>query len=130
MSCHKNFDAWNEKKKTTHYDGVNKFYTPREVWWCALGANVGYEQDGAAKTFERPVLILRGFSKHVCLIVPLTTSTKENPYHIAAGKVDGREAQAIISQIRLADTKRFSNKVGFLDKNRFASIQKAVKAML
>ena len=27
--------------------GENKFYKPKEVWWCNLGINVGFEQDGS-----------------------------------------------------------------------------------
>ncbi|MEK7060191.1 MAG: hypothetical protein AAB970_01050, partial [Patescibacteria group bacterium] len=43
------------------------------------------------------------FSRHVCLVVPLTTSPKKNPYHISVGIVEGEEAFAIISQVRLID---------------------------
>jgi mRNA-degrading endonuclease toxin of MazEF toxin-antitoxin module len=62
--------------------------------------------------------------------VPLTTSTKENKYHVALGDVDGKPAAAIISQIRLVDTKRFIDKIGMLDKEKFAEMKKAVKDLL
>ncbi len=126
----KNFDQWNEHKKYMHVETERKFYHPREVWWCSLGVNVGFEEDGTGSEFERPVLILKGFSKEVCLIVPLTTSTKVNPYHVKVGIVDSREAFAIISQIRLIDTKRLSNKVGRLKEKKFEEIKKAVKGLL
>ena len=126
----KNFDQWNEHKKYMHVETERKFYHPREVWWCSLGVNVGFEEDGTGSEFERPVLILKGFSKEVCLIVPLTTSTKVNPYHVKVGIVDNREAFAIISQIRLIDTKRLSNKVGRLKEKKFEEIKKAVKGLL
>lgn len=126
----KNFDQWNEHKKYMHVETERKFYHPREVWWCSLGVNVGFEEDGTGSEFERPVLILKGFSKEVCLIVPLTTSTKVNPYHVKVRIVDSREAFAIISQIRLIDTKRLSNKVGRLKEKKFEEIKKAVKGLL
>jgi mRNA-degrading endonuclease toxin of MazEF toxin-antitoxin module len=66
----------------------------------------------------------------VCLIVPLTTSQKKNPYHIGVGLVDGKEAFAIISQLRLVDTSRLVNKVGTLDTEHFKAVRKAVKTML
>ncbi|MBI5005410.1 MAG: type II toxin-antitoxin system PemK/MazF family toxin, partial [Candidatus Lloydbacteria bacterium] len=37
---------------------------------------------------------------------------------------------AIISQIRLVDTKRLINKIGFIDKDLFDKIRKTVKDML
>jgi mRNA-degrading endonuclease toxin of MazEF toxin-antitoxin module len=89
--------------------------------------NVGFEQDGTGTGFERPVLIIRGFSAEVCLALPLTTSLKENPYHVSAGIVAGRQAYAIISQIRLIDTRRLVEKIGFIDKIDFTHIRKAVR---
>jgi len=126
----KDFDVWNNRKKNIHKNGLGKLYSAREVWWCSLGINIGFEQDGTGKDNERPVLVMKGFSRQVCLIVPLTTSTKKNPYHVAIGKVDGKNAFAIISQIRLVDTKRLINKIGFVDKNLFDKIRKTVKDML
>lgn len=45
----KDFDEWNAKKKEIHKGGEAPFYNEREIWWCALGANVGFEQDGTGK---------------------------------------------------------------------------------
>ena len=61
----KDFDKWNEKKKKVHNHRKNKFYHPRDIWWCSLGLNVGFEQDGTGKEFQRPVLILRGLGKNI-----------------------------------------------------------------
>jgi mRNA interferase MazF len=130
MTWEKNFDLWNENKKKIHTQAENKFYHAREVWWCSLGVNIGFEEDGTGLTGERPVLILKGFSRNVCLIVPLTTSNKKNPYHVALGQIAGKEAFAIISQIRLVDTKRLVNKISFLDQSLFLTVRKAVKDLL
>jgi len=126
----KDFDRWNTDKKRIHASGEIKLYREREVWWLSLGLNVGYEQDGTSKEYQRPVLILKGFSRFVCLIIPLTTSKKKNPYHVSAGIVDGKEAFAIISQLRLVDTRRLVNKVCTLNREVFEDIRKAVKAIL
>ena len=52
------FDIWNEVKKLTHArdDIAEIFFYEREVWWCRLGANVGFEQDGKGEHFQRPIL--------------------------------------------------------------------------
>ena len=126
----KDFDKWNSEKKRIHDGEQNKLYHEREIWWIALGVNIGFEQDGTGSGYQRPAIILKGYSKHVCLIVPLTTSLKQNPYHIGVGPVDGKEAFAIISQIRLIDTCRLINKVETLDMKHFKAVRKAIKAML
>ena len=126
----KDFDQWNKNKKHIHAEAENKLYHKQEVWWCSLGTNIGFEQDGTGSAGERPILVLKGFSKQVCLALPLTTSIKKNPYHVYLGTVDGKEAFAIISQIRLIDTKRLINKIGFVDHDVFEKIRKAVKEFL
>jgi mRNA interferase MazF len=67
----KDFDRWNKKKKTLHQTHFTHFVHEREVWWCALGANVGVEADGKHDNFERPVLVLRKFNRDAVLVVPL-----------------------------------------------------------
>ena len=126
----KDFDGWNIQKKKIHSFGRNKLYHARDIWWCDLGVNIGFEQDGTGEKNGRPVLIIRGFSKEVCLIIPLTTSQKNNRYYLKIGKVDNKKASAIISQIRLLDTKRLVNKIGVLNKERFEEIKKAVKNLI
>jgi mRNA-degrading endonuclease toxin of MazEF toxin-antitoxin module len=127
----KPFMDWHKKKTIINDEGEPKLYHQRDIWWCSLGVNVGFEQDGTGKAYERPVLILRGFSKNVCLIIPLTSKEKKtNKYYVPVGVVDGRPASAIVSQVRLIDTKRLINKVGVLDHNRFEVIRKAVKDLL
>lgn len=127
---HKDFDGWNEEKKVTHERTNAPLYRGREIRWCRLGTNIGFEQDGAGEDRARPALILKGFSRHVCIVIPLTTSEKRNPYHISLGIVGGRTAFAIISQLRLIDTRRLDQKIMDLDKETFKIIRKAVKDML
>lgn len=126
----KAFDSWNEEKKLINEKSQNRYYHPREVWWCSLGLNVGFEQDGTGKDFQRPVLILRAFSRQVCLVVPLTASLKANPYHVPVGTIGAKRSFAIISQLRLIDTKRLTNRMAVLDEATVTPIKKAVKDLL
>lgn len=124
----KPFTDGNKHKILINDTAARKRYHARDIWWCTLGLNVGFEQDGTGKEYERPVLILKGFSKEVCLVVPLTTSLKNNSYHISLGRVAGKEASAILSQLRLIDTKRLINKIGVVEKPLFESIKKPLLA--
>jgi mRNA interferase MazF len=127
----KDFDRWNDEKKRTD---ANKEYFPlyheREVHWCRLGVNVGFEQDGTGEGFSRPVLVLKGFSRRVCLVVPLSTSKKRNQYYIPVGDIEGKSAAAIISQIRLVDTRRLDKHIATVPVDVFEDIRKAVKGIL
>lgn len=126
----KDFNNWNTQKQSIHQNGKSKFYHVREVWWCSLGVNIGCEQDGGGKENRRPVLILKGLGPSTCIVVPLTRSTHTHAYRLPVGDVDGESAHAIISQIRVVDTKRLVRKVEFLDKDIFERIRKAARDML
>ena len=126
----KNFDDWNERKKEIHEHSKTPFCHEREIWWCALGINVGFEQDGSGSENRRPVLILKGLSKRTFLAVPLTTAKKEHPLRPALGLVGNKEARALVSQIRVIDTKRLVRKIGYLNQDIFERIRKAVKRLL
>ena len=124
----KDFDAWNKKKKQTH-SCKGRFYHEREIWWCSLGANVGYEQDGQGSLFQRPVLVIKGLSLDTCIVVPLTTSGEAHPMRISLGMIDGKEAFAIISQLRVVDTRRFTERLHIVSKAMFKTIQKTIREL-
>lgn len=126
----KDFDAWNRRKKEINDIEDISFYRARDIRWCSLGTNIGYEQDGTSETYRRPVLILRGFSRYVCLIIPLTTSVKENPYHFNIGDIDGKKASVILSQVRLVDTRCLHDPLAVLDKDKFEEIRKAIRNLI
>lgn len=127
----KDFDQWNEEKKHIHRQSdYLPLYHEREIRWCRLGVNIGFEQDGTGAGHSRPVLIMKGFSRQVCLVIPLTTSTKKNQYTLHIGDVDGKKAAVIISQIRLIDTKRLDQHIATLNQDIFETVQKAVKDLL
>ena len=125
----KDFDAWNKQKKQAHAE-ESRLYTVREIWWCRFGVNIGTEQDGSGELFLRPALILRGFGPDACLVVPLTTSAREHPLRVAVGEIDGRTARANLSQMRVIDTRRLVEKLGFLEKETFRALRKAARDLL
>ncbi len=125
----KNFDKWNEVKKKTDSE-LPRLYTVREIWWCRLGVNVGTEQDGKGDWYVRPCVILRGFGAEACLVVPLTTSAREHTLRVPVGLVEGQQARANLSQIRIVDSRRLEQKIGFLEKNAFSKLRKTARDML
>lgn len=126
----KDFDTWNKNKIDIDKNEENRWCRPRDIWWCRVGINVGFEQDGKGKWFLRPVIVLRNFGIYTALIVPLTTHVKHNKYHVLLGKISGLEASAIVTQIRLVDTKRLVEKVGKVDPKLFDNVKRAIKDLL
>lgn len=129
----KDYGKWHKKKEILNRreDIDTIFFREKEVWWVALGANVGFEQDGKGEEFRRPILILKKFNKFVVLAIPLTTRMKKNKYYVSCEVVEDKMPRmAIISQIRLIDTKRFIDKLGVADDGSYLKIKNAIKAML
>lgn len=126
----KDFDSWNEKKKHIHKNKKAPFYHERELWWCALGINIGFEQDGSGKEDSRPILVLKGLSSQTCLVIPLTTSLHNHPLRPSVGIVENKKAHALLSQIKVIDTKRLIRKIGYLDQKIFQQVRKIAKDML
>jgi len=126
----KDFDTWNHKKKQVHRtDTSDVFFYEREVWWVHLGLNVGFEQDGTGEGFDRPVVVLKKFNPDVFLAVPLSTTDKTGKYYFHVGKVEEREATAILSQIRLLDARRLINRAGTIQADIFSElVEKLVSA--
>ena len=126
----KDFDGWNIEKKKINSNDIKIFYHEREIWWCTLGLNVGFEQDGDSIYFKRPVLILKGLGIGSCIIIPITSSSNIHKLRIPIDIIDGKNASAVISQIRNIDTKRLQEKIGYLSKEKFEIIRKAIKDLL
>ena len=122
----KDFDIWNIQKQKIHNHKMRKNYHAGDIWWVRMGVNIGFEQDGKHENFERPCLIIKGFNKEVCLIVPLTTKIKNNKFHSFVGKFARIDNYAILSQIKLIDTKRLVNQIGFIEYNLLSKIKKAI----
>lgn len=126
----KDFDKWNIEKKAIHSQKSDVFYHEREIWWCSLGVNIGSEQDGTGKNYDRPIVIVKGFNREVFFAVALTGKKKQGKYYLYLGKIEERDASAILSQTRLIDAKRLVRKIGMLEEELFLKLKNALKALL
>ena len=130
MEKNKDFDRWNIKKKDINSQESRVFFHNREIWWCSLGINVGFEQDGTGKNFDRPVLIMKSYNKDIFFGVALTGKKKVGRHYFYLGKIDNRDSSAVLSQVRLIDAKRLIRKIGKLDKKIFAELKNALQKAL
>ena len=124
------FNQWNIQKQNLHFNGKGKFCHERDIWWCSLGVNIGFEQNGDGLEHRRPVIIIKGLSKDTCLVAPLTSSKNQHPLRIPLGIINDLENSVLLSQIKTIDTRRLVSKIGRLDSKKFDVIRKAIKDLL
>lgn len=113
------FIAWTNRKIAIHFQNRSEFYFyEREIWWASLGENVGFEMNGKNWHFERPVLIVKKFSKDMVFVFPTTTKMKRGSwfYDIEYG---GTKTQVVFAQARTISTKRLIRKMALLSEGQF-----------
>lgn len=57
------FNEWIKVKKKLHYHARTPYIKEGEVWWAAVGENIGVEINGKSQYFSRPVVIFKKLSK-------------------------------------------------------------------
>lgn len=122
----KNFDKWNIKKQEINIRNELVLFHEREIWWCSVGVNIGYEQDGKNELFERPVLVIKKFNRDVLWVLPLTRSNKQGGYYYSTSIPESSGSVIILSQLRLISSKRLLRKMGMISKVVFKDIIKKI----
>lgn len=105
-------------------------FKEREVWWCRLGVNVGYEQNGKGEQFFRPVLVLKKFNNDMLIGLPLSTVVKQSNRFYHTFQFNGKEQSIIIAQIRLIDAKRLSHRLGVIKEADFSLIKQKTQELI
>lgn len=126
----KDFSSWHKRKAWLHNEQPRVFFNTRDVWWCSLGSNIGFEQDGKGGKFARPVLVFKKFNNEIFWALPLSLQVKTKKetarFYAPVYLEDGIPRTAILSQLRLIDGKRLLEKVGMISQENYVEIQKAV----
>ena len=118
----KDFDKWNIQKKIVDSVDNKKTFHEREIWFIKIGENVGFEQNGKGEEFLRPVIVYKKFSKNVFLGIPLTRRIKEGIFYNGFN-FQNRKSNAILSQIRLFDSKRLSYSIGRMSNGDYKQLK-------
>lgn len=131
MHSMQEFDRWNkEKKRIEGSAGARASVRARDVWYCSIGKNIGVEVQGTGYRFERPVLILAKFNRHMFWGIPLTTQQHQFNFFYNFSDPDGRNVAANIAQLRLFSSKRVIRKLYKLDRGNFKQIQRRLKQLI
>ncbi|MDB5245267.1 MAG: hypothetical protein JWN90_372 [Parcubacteria group bacterium] len=100
-----------------------------------MGENIGFEQDGRGAEFLRPMIIIRKFNRDIFWGIPLTHTLKDSPFYFNfhVNHESGTallKSSAILSQIRLTDAIRLSDRIGYISLDDFSELMKRFKALL
>lgn len=130
----KDFNGWANLKEKIDTDSPVPTFKEREIWWCSIGVNVGHEVDGKNNFYNRPVLVVRKFNARMFWGVPLTTKVKDNPFyfqiHFKGHEAVERKRCVMLSHLRLYDSKRLHDKMGWLARDEFTAVKNALKGLL
>ena len=126
----KDYSDWSDIKTVVHNEKERPFFHEREIWFCVLGENVGFEQDGRGEEYLRPVVIVRKFNNEVCLVIPLTKNQKKGIHYFSFSYKDEMISTAILSQIRLVDAKRLDYKSGTISEDDFVVLKQKLKQLI
>jgi len=126
----KDFDGWNRLKKNLEDTSQNKLYFySREIWWCAVGANLGTEIDGKNENFERPILIIRKFNRDMFWGLPITSKPHTSPFYKELKGIHG-PYWAVLSQLRILSSKRLLRKIERISETDFETVSRSVRDFL
>lgn len=120
----KYFNQWHKVKKQINKSQNLPTFKEREIWWCSIGQNIGYEIYGKGEQFWRPVLVLDKHNQHTFLGLPMTSHMKENRYCFPL-KLEKQKNTVLLGQARTFSTKRLSNIITTLPDPIYSEIKKA-----
>ena len=122
----KDFNKWNKLKQKLHNQNKRLYFHEREIWFCSLGANIGFEQDGKNQNFERPILIFKKFNNKIFWGIPLSSQIKQGKYYFKFN-FKNKDSVAILSQLKLIDGKRLVRKFSTINKDDFFNLTSVLK---
>lgn len=119
----KRFIAWIGLKEKLHTNSDNRVYfNEKEVWWCALGENIGVEVNGKGDMFSRPILMYKKLGSASFLAIPLSTKEKVGSWYLQI-KFKERITTLNFAQIKVISIARLYEKMGEVTKEDFEKVK-------
>ncbi len=119
----KRFLEWVGLKEKLHNSNhIPPLFNEGEIWWCAVGENVGIEINGKDKAFSRPVYIYKKLSRDGFFGIPLSTSAKIGSWYIEISFQE-QKVVANLAQCRVFSHLRMYEKMGALEESDILKIK-------
>ena len=119
------FDEWNNFKKYIFDKENDEIPVAKEgeIWWVAVGKNVGVEIDGKSEYHSRPVLIFKTLSPYGFMGLPLTTKTHGGSWYVR-NHSSNQKSYIALSQARIFSGKRLLNKIDKISQEDMRRVRK------
>ncbi|MBS9775305.1 nucleotide pyrophosphohydrolase [Candidatus Gracilibacteria bacterium] len=124
------FESWNILKQNINTENTIPFFREGQVWYISMGKNISFEQDGKGKSFQRPILVLKKFSKDIFLGIPTTTKQKTGKFYFDIGNIGKHKNSLILSQIKLYSSKRLLSHIGGINKIMLTEIKQKINELI
>ena len=118
----KHFPEWMGLKEDIHSSGRLPNIKEGEIWWCAIGENVGVEINGKSQAFSRPILIFKKLSKFGFMGIPLTSQPHQGDWYVHF-VFNGKTQIATLAQARVVSVSRLYDKLGEISDSDFELIK-------
>lgn len=122
---HKLLESWFPIKERKHNTSPRKIprITEGEVWWVAVGENVGVEINGKSEYYSRPVLIFKKLSHLGFMGIPLTIQEHSGSWYVNF-RFQSKEVYAALSQAKTFSSARLYTRLGQVAEDDMATIKK------
>ncbi len=123
------FSNWARLKTELHFSFKTIYFRERQIWWTSIGQNIGSEQNGKNRDFERPILVVRKFNEQMFLGVPISTKLKQGKYFYQFNK-NGKDFCIILSQIRLFSSNRLLRRIGKMSLSDYEQVKNRLRSIV
>ncbi len=125
----KDFDSWNIRKQVLDQTKRELLFKEGEIWWCAIGKNIGEEVYGKGEHFRRPVVIFRKLTSNSCIAIPTTTKPRTGSwYHYL--KVADKNRWVMMHQMKFISANRLWVRESSLSNEELNELKKSVAGLL
>lgn len=100
-----------------------------EVWWMAVGYNIGSEVYGKGSRFTRPCVIFEKLSNKKFLAVPLTTKPKTGTWFVSF-IFQNNHSVACLAEVRSVDHRRLIEKIGQLSPKDMKKVKDGLRNLI
>lgn len=119
----KHFEAWINLKAKLHDMNRLRAVHEGDVWWCAMGENIGVEINGKHEVFSRPVLVFKKLSRYGFMGIPLTSQLHQGNWYVQFTFKEKTEVAAL-AQARVMSVARLYKRMGTIPDSDFEIIRK------
>lgn len=122
------FVRWHRVKTNIEQRKRFKKVKEGEIYWAAVGQNVGSEVYGKTERFSRPILVYKKINGMTFMAIPLSTKPSKGSWYVHFVHREKFET-ALLNQAKVMSVKRLYDFMGTIDDNDFQRIRAGFRAL-